>query len=88
MDYLSKISPNSYITIGFLIAFYLSNTLDVAEQNTLGNWFQLVGQTLETSASQTSLINSRSNPPSSMSLERLTEIIRNIEIELNKLKEE
>ena len=51
-----KISPNvsakSFTTSAFIIALILSDDLTPAEQNALGGWFMLVGQTLSTNSAQ------------------------------------
>ncbi len=60
-----KISPNvsakSFTTSAFIIALILSDDLTPAEQNALGGWFMLVGQTLSTNSAQQQLLNNRSN---------------------------
>lgn len=61
MNIIPSISSNSYITTSFLIGLLLSDGLTPAEQNSLGNWFMLIGQVLCSSSAQQQLLNNRSN---------------------------
>lgn len=61
MEFLAKIDPYSYTTSAFIIGLLLIDNLTPAEQNSVGNWFMMIGQVLETSASQQQVINNYSN---------------------------
>lgn len=61
MNLIPSVNSTSYTTSAFIIGLLLSNDLTPAEQNSLGNWFMLVGQTLCTSSSQQQVLNNRSN---------------------------
>lgn len=58
-----KISPNisakTFTTSAFLVALILCDDMTPAEQNALGGWFMLVGQTMSTNAAQQQLLNNR-----------------------------
>lgn len=54
-----NIHPTTYNLIAVTIAILLVDDLNANEQNSLGNWFMLLGQYLETNAAQQQLIESR-----------------------------
>lgn len=54
-----SIHPTTYNLIAILIGIVLVGDLNANEQNSLGNWFMLLGQYLATNASQQQLIESR-----------------------------
>lgn len=57
-----NISPKTYTISAFVVANILIEDLSIDEQNTLGNWLDLVAQTIITNAGQEELIeNSKSN---------------------------
>lgn len=61
MDFIRDISAPVYTTSAFVVGLLLSDDLNPAEQNSLGSWFMLVGQTLCTNSSQQQLLNNRNN---------------------------
>lgn len=54
-----NIHPTTYNLIAVAIGIVLVDDLSANEQNSLGNWFMLLGQYLETNAAQQQLIESR-----------------------------
>ncbi len=54
-----NIHPTTYNLIAVAIGILLVGDLNANEQNSLGNWFLLLGQYLATNASQQQLIESR-----------------------------
>ena len=60
-----KLVPNTpsniYTTSAFIIGLLLCDDLTPAEQNSLGNWFMLIGQTLCTNSAQQQVLNNRNN---------------------------
>lgn len=50
--YLNKLSPLEFISLGCIVSIILSQTIDANEQNTLGNFLEMVGQILLTSYAQ------------------------------------
>lgn len=61
MNFLEKFSPEEFTISAFVIGYILRDHFNVNEQNALGNWFMLVGQTLETSAAQLQVVQNNSN---------------------------
>lgn len=54
-----NIHPTTYNLIAVAIGIAIIDDLNANEQNSLGNWFMLLGQYLATNASQQQLIESR-----------------------------
>ena len=54
-----NIHPTTYNLIAVAIGIVLVGDLNANEQNSLGNWFMLLGQYLDTNAAQQQLIESR-----------------------------
>lgn len=54
-----NINPTTYNLIAVAIGIVLVGDLSANEQNSLGNWFMLLGQYLDTNAAQQQLIESR-----------------------------
>ena len=75
MEFLAKIDPYSYTTSAFIIGLLLIDNLTPAEQNSVGNWFMMIGQVLETSASQQQVINNYSNSNSNTSSSSNNDIV-------------
>ena len=61
MKFLPKVDAYSFTTSAFVIGLLLIDNLTPAEQNSVGNWLMLVGQVLETNASQQQVINNFNN---------------------------
>lgn len=61
MKLLPNISAPTFTTSAFIIGLLLCDDSTPAEQNALGGWFMLVGQTLCTNSGQQQLLNNRSN---------------------------
>lgn len=55
-DYLQKLSPLEYISIGCILAITISQCTNPNQQNTLGNFLEMVGQILLTSYAQASVV--------------------------------
>ena len=55
-EFLKSLSPLELSTIGCVLGLIMIPTLTSDEQNSLGNFFELVGQVLLTSAAQQSLL--------------------------------
>lgn len=52
---LFKIPPDDFALIAALLGVVISNKLDVNEQNAIGNFFELIGQTILTVSAQEQL---------------------------------
>lgn len=54
-----NINPQTFSLIGVAVAVVLIDDLNASEQNSVGNWLELVGQYMLTHAAQQQLIESR-----------------------------
>lgn len=81
VDLLLSLNEYELSIFGFAIGMLLSPTITVNQQNSLGNFFELVGQTLLTINAQA--INLQPNAPSR---QQLNEKIKNLEEEIHSLK--
>ena len=85
-----NIEPNCFATSAFLIGLILSQKLSLEEQDSIGNWLQLVGLTMQTYASQqitidASKIDNKDISNDSSDIEKLKKTIKDIEEELDKI---
>ena len=85
-----NIEPNSFATSAFLIGLLLVQELSIEEQDSIGNWLQLVGLTMQTYASQqitidASKIDNKDISNDSSDIEKLKKTIKDIEEELDKI---
>ena len=85
-----NIEPNSFATSAFLIGLILSQKLSLEEQDSIGNWLQLVGLTMQTYASQQITIDASKSDNKDISndgsdIEKLKKTIKDIEEELDKI---
>lgn len=81
IDLLLSINEYELTILGFAIGILLAPNITVNQQNSLGNFFELIGQTLLTINAQK--INLQPNSPSK---QQLNEKIKELEKELNNLK--
>lgn len=58
-DELFNINPRYSTSIAFILGLILVDNLNTAEQNLMGNWLIMVGQTILTNASCQNVIESR-----------------------------
>lgn len=77
-----KFSPFNFVTSATIIGYLLSVNLTVVEQNSLGNWFELVGQIILTFNAQGSI----NIPPSAKDFLNLKKKVEEIEKNLGKTK--
>lgn len=68
-SFLSKISPTEFGTIGCLVGLMISIPLNSNEQNSIGNFFELIGQVILTIQAQQSF-----STPEVASLEELEKL--------------
>lgn len=87
-------NPYTFTGSAIIIGLYLTGELDSSEQASIGNWLQLIGLTIQTYASQQSLISTKENKKNhqnwntnSDDLETLSKVIDKIQDELNHLRE-
>ena len=86
-----NIGPYSFTTSAFIIGLILARELSIEEQDSIGNWLQLIGLTMQTYASQnvtlvtnSDNINANSKDKDSSNIESLKETIKRMEEELDK----
>lgn len=60
-DDIFNTNPRYSTTIGFILGLVLVDSLTAPEQNMLGNWIILIGQTILTNAASQNIIESRIN---------------------------
>lgn len=60
-NFLPSVNANAFTISAFLIGFLLIDDLNPAEQNSVGNWFMMVGQVLCTNSAQQQVLNNRQN---------------------------
>ncbi len=79
--------PYSFTTSAFLIGILLTKTLTVDEQDSIGNWLQLVGLTMQTYSSQKSTLDSANTNKNNddSNIESLKKTIKIIEENLEEL---
>ena len=87
---LFNVGPYSFTTSAFLIGLLLVQELSIEEQDSIGNWLQLVGLTMQTYASQqitidASKIDNKDKSNDSSDIEKLKKTIKDIEEELDKI---
>lgn len=80
-----NIEPYSFTTSAFLIGILLIKELSNEEQDSVGNWLQLIGLTMQTYSSQYSTLNSTPEKDSSSDIEVIKKAIKKINDELDKL---
>lgn len=49
---ISNLTPFQFTTLGVIFGYFLSLSIPITELNSLGNWFELVGQILLTYSAQ------------------------------------
>ena len=81
VDLLLSLSPYELSILGVGIALLLAPTITINQQNALGNFFELIGQTLLNINAQE--INLQPNAPSR---QELNEKIKRLEREINELR--
>ena len=85
-----NVGPYSFTTSAFLIGLLLVQELSLEEQDSIGNWLQLVGLTMQTYASQqitidASKIDNKDISNDGSDIEKLKKTIKDIEEELDKI---
>lgn len=85
-----NVGPYSFTTSAFLNGLLLVQELSIEEQDSIGNWLQLVGLTMQTYASQqitidASKIDNKDKSNDSSDIEKLKKTIKDIEEELDKI---
>lgn len=79
---LSNLSPTELISIGYIISLILVESLSPYEQNTIGNFLELIGQALLTTFAQSSAIDPNINSPSQNEFNNLKADVKKIKEKL------
>lgn len=79
-SWILSLSPFEFTTLATISGYILSLSLTTVEQNSLGNWLELVGQTLLTFNAQASA----STPPSAAQFCSLVDRVKALENQINK----
>ena len=61
MNLVPNINAKTFTLSAIIIGYILIDNATPAEQNSLGNWFMLIGQVLCTNSAQQQVINNRKN---------------------------
>lgn len=61
MNLVPNTNSKTFTLSAIIIGYILIDDLTPAEQNSLGNWFMLIGQILSTNSAQQQVINNRTN---------------------------
>lgn len=80
-----NIEPYTFTTSAFLIGILLLQELSSNEQDSVGNWLQLVGLTMQTYASQKTTLNNEIVKEEEADLETVKKAIKKIEEELERI---
>ncbi len=65
MNLVPNINAKTFTLSAIVIGYILIDNSTPAEQNSLGNWFMLIGQVLCTNSAQQQVINNRTNKSNS-----------------------
>lgn len=80
------VDPYSFTGSAFWLGIILVNDLSSDEQDSVGNWLQLVGLVMQTYASQVSTIQSTKDNDSNDDIKTLKKAISKLNKELDKIK--
>lgn len=99
MKLVPSTPANIYTLSAVVIGYILLNDSTPAEQNSLGNWFMLIGQVLCTNSSQQQVINNRTGTSSTSNqhiindtfgsdytVKKINKVINAMKQEINNLK--
>ena len=99
MKLVPSTPANIYTLSAIVIGYILLNDSSPAEQNSLGNWFMLIGQVLCTNSAQQQVINNRNETSnksnqhiindtfdSDYTVENIEKVIRALRQEIDNLK--
>ena len=86
MSLIPSVSAPIYTSSAFIIGILLCDDLTPAEQNSLGNWFMMVGQALCTNSAQQQLLNNRNNSSTTLNSHIIND--KNLMQSANNIKKE
>ena len=59
--FLNNISPSNFTLSAYIVSSILIDDLSISEQNSLGNYLELLGQIILTNAAQQQVLNNKNN---------------------------
>lgn len=102
MNIISNINSKTFTLSAVIIGYILIEDSTPAEQNSLGNWFMLIGQILCTNSAQQQVINNKNNTSTNQNMhtinsntkesekineiEMMKKVIKALEQEINNIK--
>ncbi len=88
--FLEQIDPYTFTGSAFLLGLLLANDLTEDEQDSVGNWLQLVGMTMQTYASQVTTTSSNNSQKSSSTstMESIEKTILRMQQEMENIKKQ
>lgn len=87
-DWLFSLSGTDFVIIGTIAALLISNRLTLNQQNSIGNFFDLVGEAILTFNAQEITRYERTTNPNNLSIGDLNNKINYLYNELMKIKKE
>lgn len=85
-----NISPRTFTSSAIFVAYLLMGDLTIDEQNAIGDWFMLVGQVLQTNASQAQVLEDRKDEEKKQndvsSLDVIQKTLKKMQMEIDHLK--
>lgn len=82
--WIYSLNPYEFVIISTLIGLIISPSLTINQQNSLGNFFEQIGQTMLTIAAQSQTVKHKNKQVSTMSNNK----IEDLEEEIHRIKEE
>lgn len=86
MNLIPNIPAKQFTLSAIIIGYILIDDLNPAEQNTLGNWFMLIGQILCTNSAQQQVINNRNGTSNSSNQHTVNSDNLNINEQINMMQ--
>ena len=87
-DWLFSLSGTDFVIIGTITAILISSNLTLNQQNSIGNFFELIGEAILTFNAQEITRLSKYTNPHNLSIEDLNQKINYLYNELMKIKRE
>ncbi len=86
-EWLNTLDPYEFTIIATLIGFAIAPFITTSQQNSLGNFFEQLGQTLETISAQGQTINTlQQNNQQANNFNSCNDDINNLKLEIERLK--
>jgi cell shape-determining protein MreC len=85
VDLLLSLNEFELATLGFIIPILIAPTITANQQNALGNFFELIGQTLQTTSTQATNLKKDNQNQNNINdkIQKLEEELSNLKRQLN-----